>query len=96
MNENVIIASGAAIEPIVTIGNEKIVLESIFVNEDGNVVLRMYESSGVANTTDMYINFEYSDVYESDMLTEKRLSDIEGDLSFSPFEVKTVVIVLKK
>ena len=44
----------------------------------------------------MYINFEYSDVYESDMLTEKRLSDIEGNLSFSPFEVKTVVIVLKK
>lgn len=96
MNEPIILCSGIEVEPIAYIKNKAIVLESVFVNCDGNVVFRLYESHGKANTTYMHTHFEYTDAYESDMMTEKRLCDISEELSFEPFEVKTVVFVPKR
>ena len=58
------------------------------------VVLRLYESQGKETTASLAVNFKYGSVAETDLTEENpRETDI-GNLSFGPFEIKTLLFRL--
>lgn len=70
-----------------------VVVETVKRSEDGKgIVVRLYEDSGAARTTDISSMYD-GKVYETDLL-ENVLSEASlKDVAFKPFEIKTFKIV---
>lgn len=71
--------------------SDSVLLESVFVNADGDTVLRLYESKGNSAVADVV-----ADGYDTCTLTDMlcrggEKSELQG-IAFRPFEVKTLVL----
>ena len=81
-----------------SVSNIKIIVECIKEAETGEgVILRMYESSGTYNKTNITSKVNYKEVYETNMLEENKNVLFKNSnlisLDFTPFETKTLLIV---
>lgn len=79
--------------PIVSSDKENIIVETIMVNYKGNVAIRMYETAGVATTTNINIEMPYNKVFETNMLFEKPTQTNLNSIEFKPYEIKTLEII---
>ena len=73
-------------------GGETVVLETVKQGEDGGVVLRLYEAMGATSTARLVA--EGKKIVECNIL-EDEIVDLgvgDADISFAPFEIKTVKI----
>lgn len=72
--------------------NPAVIVETIKPSEDGKcTVVRMYESLGRNQRTELKINFNYKHIYETDM-RELCPHETGTELNFKPFEIKTLKI----
>lgn len=88
---------GVDIAFIARTDNPAVVVETVKRANDGNsVVLRLYESQGKPARCSLETAFAYGDSRETD-LQENELGDIDlADISFTPFEIKTVKLISEK
>lgn len=84
------------VESIARTDREQVVIETIKAAENGNgVVLRLYECLGASCECSLQTCFGNAIAYECDLL-ENRISEIDlARLSFTPFEIKTIEMVLR-
>jgi alpha-mannosidase len=77
--------------PYVIEGDESVVLETVKQGEDGGVVLRLYEAMGASAKISLKAEGEIilSNILEDELET---LGKGGAELSFAPFEIKTVKI----
>lgn len=93
LNNPVRICKGSAdIKPLITCNAENIILETVFVNDNGNIAFRMYETAGKETDTEICINTDYESIHETDMLFENAKEMDLGNLHFNPFEIKTLEV----
>ena len=93
LNNPVRIYKGSTdIKPLVTCNAENIILETVFVNDNGNIAFRMYETAGKETDTEICINTDYESIHETDMLFENAKEMDLGNLHFNPFEIKTLEV----
>ena len=93
LNNPVRIYEGSAdIKPLVTCNAENVILETVFVNDNGNLAFRMYETAGKETDTEIDINIAYESIHETDMLFENAKEMNLGNLHFNPFEIKTLEV----
>jgi alpha-mannosidase len=85
-----------AVEPIVAVDNDAVVVEAVKLADDrsGDVVVRLYESSGGRSRATLTAGFAVSAVEEADLL-ERRLArrDLDGNavsLELRPFQILTL------
>jgi alpha-mannosidase len=77
--------------------SEHIVIETVKMaeNRKNELILRIYEDSGKPGQAKITLDAEYEKAIECDML-ENELNETDlNNLSFKPFEVKTIKIMLK-
>jgi alpha-mannosidase len=93
--ERVVTGSTGA-EPIVAVDNGNVVVEAVKLADDqsGDVVVRLYESTGGRSRATLTAGFDVASVTEVDLL-ERRLADRElkdGGVSFElrPFQIVTL------
>ena len=80
------------IKPIFNCDNSNIIIETVFVNDNGNLAFRMYETAGKETDTEIRINTKYESIRETDMLFENPNDvDLEA-MTFKPFEIKTLEV----
>lgn len=88
-------ASEGLLSPVKGVTEPNVIVEAMKYAEDGDgVILRLYESERSLTKTTLLLNGEYA-VYECDMLEEEPKylgTGTEIDLSFRPFEIKTLRI----
>ena len=73
-------------------GGDTVVLETVKYGEDGGIVLRLYEAMGA--TSKLHLSAGDKEIVECNIL-EDEISSIgctEADISFAPFEIKTIKI----
>ena len=77
------------------VSNENIVIETIkkAYGREG-VVIRLYESQGTAEKTSLKVNFKYKKAYEVNLTEENPRETKIKELSFTPFEIKTILLTL--
>lgn len=93
LNNPVRIYEGSAdIKPLVTCNAENVILETVFVNDKGNIAVRMYETAGKETEASVSINIAYESIHETDMLFENAKEMNLGNLHFNPFEIKTLEV----
>ena len=81
------------IDTLVKFDNKNIVIETIKVAEDEKgIIVRAYESLGQDAKTSLDVNFDYSSIYECDMLENKEKFVKGKTFDFTPYEIKTIYI----
>lgn len=80
------------IKPIFNCDNSNIIIETVFVNNKGNIAVRMYETAGKETDASVSINTAYENIHETDMLFENAKEMDLGNLHFNPFEIKTLEV----
>ncbi len=86
-----------AIEPIISVDNENIVIELVKkAYNDNALIVRMYESQGIEESTKLDILFDHGTVTETDMLEKGGKRASLKALKFTPYEIKTIKIKLKE
>ena len=81
--------------PIVAVDNGEIVAELVKKAYHGNaLVVRLYESQGKDAVAALKTDFAYKNAYETDLMEENETPVDPKDLTFRPFEIKTVKFVL--
>ncbi|WP_103503517.1 glycoside hydrolase family 38 C-terminal domain-containing protein, partial [Streptomyces sp. SM14] len=93
------VAGSATVEPLVTVDTDTIVVETVKLAEDrgGDVVVRLYESSGGRSAGTLTAGFPVGAVTATDLL-ERPLDDGDGlvvadgavELALRPFEILTL------
>ena len=92
------VTGGRAVAPLVSVGSEQVVVESVKLAEDrsGDVVVRLYEAWGARAATTLRLDFEHADVLETDLLERTlTVADVSGGevrLDLRPFQVLTLRI----
>ena len=82
------------IKPIFNCDNSNIIIETIFVNNKGNIAVRMYETAGIKTVARVKANIKFNSVKQTDMLFENAV-DIDLDaMTFKPFEIKTLEVMI--
>lgn len=83
------------LKPVIKTNNENIVVELIKkAYNDNALVVRLYESQGISEKTRLDILFDYSEVFETNLIEENPMETDIGNLEFSPYEIKTLKIKL--
>lgn len=94
LNNPVKIVSGDIDLPqILHTDKKNIILETVFVNEKGNLALRLYENRGQQTEANFSLPLDYKEILETDMrfISGK---EIKGNtLDFAPFEIKTLEVL---
>ena len=93
---NPLIIGNNNIGNIVETDNDHIVIETIKMaeNRKEEIIIRIYEDSNNNITTSLKLNIPYKKAFEADML-ENNVKEISLDeIEFSPFEIKTIKILL--
>lgn len=81
------------IKPIFNCDNSNIIIETVFVNDKGNIAVRMYETAGKETKASVSINIAYESIHETNMLFENSV-DVDLDaITFKPFEIKTLEVM---
>lgn len=75
--------------PFVFDGGESVMIETVKHGEDGGIVLRLYECLGATSVAT--VAAEGKKIFVCNLL-EDIISPVEGRLTFSPFEIKTLLI----
>ncbi len=92
-----LLVSSASLDSLVYSSSEHIVIETVKMaeNRKNELILRIYEDSGKPGQAKITLDAEYEKAIECDML-ENELNETDlNNLSFKPFEVKTIKIMLK-
>lgn len=80
------------IKPIFNCDNSNIIIETVFVNDKGNIAVRMYETAGIKTVARVKANINFISVKQTDMLFENAV-DVDLDaMTFKPFEIKTLEV----
>ena len=80
------------IKPIFSCNNSNIIIETVFVNDKGNIAVRMYETAGIKTVAKVKSNINFISVKQTDMLFENP-NDVDLDaMTFKPFEIKTLEV----
>lgn len=79
-------------EPIAHADRENVLLETVYRERDGQVVLRFYETRGQLTRTPVRLRPDFHEVFETDMLTENGKPVDLADMTFKPYEIKTLVL----
>lgn len=76
---------------IVSSSNKNVVIETIKRSDSGDgVILRLFESQGTSACCNVKTTLQYTTAVETDLM-ENELQSIDiGNLSFTPFEIKTI------
>ncbi|MET0296293.1 MAG: glycoside hydrolase family 38 C-terminal domain-containing protein, partial [Microbacterium sp.] len=91
LNNPLIVADGAATDSFVASVDPGIVIETVKIAEAGDaVILRIYESRGRRTTTSIRTTHPHSRAVETDLLESGDAPVDLADLSFGPFEIKTI------
>jgi alpha-mannosidase len=96
-------AAAASVQPLLTVDNQAVVAEAVKLADDqsGDVVVRLYESQGGRASTRLTADFPVVTATPTDLM-ERPLSDAgpllvtDGsvvELSFRPFEIRTIRLV---
>lgn len=80
------------IKPIFNCDNSNIIIETVFVNNKGNIAVRMYETAGKETDASVSINTAYESIHETDMLFDNATEMDLTNLHFNPFEIKTLEV----
>lgn len=89
---NPLAVAEVSLEPLATVDDPGIVLETIKVGENGGTVLRLYESLGRETTTALRTRLAHATARETDLLERPTgVADLAA-LAFTPFEVKTILL----
>lgn len=80
------------IKPIFNCDNSNIIIETVFVNDKGNIAVRMYETAGKETEASVSINIAYESIHETDMLFDNATEMDLSKLHFNPFEIKTLEV----
>ena len=96
LNKPLYVFSGSKpLEPIIRSTNQNIVIELVKKAYTENALtVRMFESQGISEKTELEIMFEHSDVFETNLLEENPKAVDTSNLEFSPYEIKTIKIKL--
>ncbi|MFC0624487.1 alpha-mannosidase [Kribbella deserti] len=91
-----VVSGAAAPSPIVAVDNGNVIVEAVKLADDksGDVIVRLYESSGGRSRATLTAGFEVAAVTEVDLL-ERQLADrdlVDGGVSFElrPFQILTL------
>ncbi len=76
--------------------DNNIVIETVKMaeNRENEIIIRAYEDSGTARTASISIDTEYKKCMLTDMLENEIAECSLSELSFTPFEIKTIKVVL--
>jgi len=93
LNNPLLLAAGAGFDSVASTTDAGVVIETVKQAESGDgVVLRLYESLGVATTTALRVALPHEDAVVTDLL-ERPVGDADlGAMVFRPFEIKTVLL----
>ena len=93
LNNPLLVADGAVFDSVASVDEPGIVIETVKRAEQGDgVVLRLYESLGRATTTALRVGLPHAVAHETDLLESPTgVADL-GRLSFTPFEIKTILL----
>ena len=79
------------IKPIFNCYNSNIIIETVFVND---IAVRMYETAGIKTVAKVKANINFNSVKQTDMLFENPNDvDLEA-MTFKPFEIKTLEVMI--
>lgn len=92
LNRSVEVTENTLCDNIISTDNEGIIIESIFVNSNDDIVIRMYESKGKEESCKVRILIPFKEIRESDMIFGGEHDVDTEKLSFTPFEIKTLLI----
>ena len=100
LNVPVVAVRGRAqVAPIAQIGAPNVIAEAVKPAEDGTdaFVLRLYECEGCKTTTDVSFGVPVAKAVETNLLEDEKaalsISDNALNLSFRPFEIKTIKLI---
>ena len=84
------------IPSLITLNNEKIIIESIKMAEDSDsCIIRLYEAFGGQNKCRLTFSFNYGDIYICDLMeTELQKYEPYHDLTFQPYEIMTLKVYI--
>ena len=78
--------------PIAHADRENILLETVYRERDGRLVLRFYETRGQLTRTPVRVRPAFCEAFQTDMLTEHAEQVDLSDMTFKPYEIKTLVL----
>ena len=82
-------------KPLVSVDNDAVVAQLVKKAYDGNaLVVRLYESQGKAARAALKTDFQYQSALETDLMEENGVPADPENLTFRPFEIKTVKFIL--
>lgn len=97
LNKPMVLFRGSApIAPIAKVDNENIVIEVVKkACHDDALILRLYESQGICGSTALQLLFDHGKVVQTDLMEENEQPADPAELSFTPFEIKTIKVYLQ-
>lgn len=92
-NEVEISNKNIEIKPIIKTDTKNITIETIKVAENGDgIIVRAYETTGNKANVTFNTTFDFSNVYETDMLENIESETKLENLTFGPYEIKTLLL----
>lgn len=89
-----IVSKCTDIKPIFNCDNSNIIIETVFVNDKGNIAVRMYETAGAKTVARVNTNINFNSVKQTNMIFENAV-DVDLDaVTFRPFEIKTLEVMI--
>jgi len=93
LNNPLRVADAASFEPVLTVGQPGIIIETVKPAESGTgVVVRLYESLGKPTSTGMTVRLPHVRAQQTDLLERPTGPADLDNLSFGPFEIKTILL----
>ncbi|NLL56804.1 MAG: alpha-mannosidase [Clostridiales bacterium] len=91
-NPLIIVEKDIKIEPLISIDNQNVIVETIKNSEDGKgIVVRLYERYGNTEKVMLEPKFSYKKIFECN-LVEENLNEIGKEITLTPYQIKTVYI----
>lgn len=81
------------VENLLVCDSKDIIVETVMINDNGNLVFRVYENSGKATSTSLKLNIDAKSVTETNMLFEDAKEIDLNNMVFKPFEIKTIEVI---
>lgn len=95
LNNPVKVVSGALSLPeVIRAEKENILLETVFKNDKGHLTFRLYENSGKKTETTFTLPLPHKQIFETDMLFQNAKELKGNSLTFEPFEIKTLEVLV--
>lgn len=93
LNNPLLLADGVVFDDAVSADDPGVVVETVKPAEDGSgVIVRLYESLGLPTRTALRTGIPHARAVETDLI-ERRLGSADvAQLSFRPFEIKTILL----